>query len=76
MTIDALNIGESAIVTKVYGDEGMITRLSDLGFVCGTRVVRVMESPLGDPSAYLIRGTVIALRDSDASRVFAHKDEA
>ena len=30
-----------------------------------TRVVCLGRSPMGDPSAYLIRGTVIALRRCD-----------
>lgn len=37
-------------------------RLLDLGVVPGTRIVAEMPSPLGDPTAYRIRGALIALR--------------
>lgn len=41
-------------------------RLLDLGFVPGTPVRRLRTGPLGDPVAYLVRGTVIALREEQA----------
>ena len=37
-------------------------RLLDLGVVPGTRLVAEMASPTGDPTAYRIRGALIALR--------------
>lgn len=37
-------------------------RLLDLGLVPGTRIVAEMPSPTGDPTAYRIRGALIALR--------------
>ena len=44
-------------------------RLRDLGLSDGDMVECVMKSPLGDPSAYLIKGSVIALRREDAGIV-------
>jgi len=44
-------------------------RLLDLGFVVGTRVTPLRRSPLGDPTAYGVRGTVIALRQADADGI-------
>ena len=44
-------------------------RLRDLGLCEGEKVKCVMISPLGDPSAYLIKGSVIALRKEDADTV-------
>lgn len=41
-------------------------RLLDLGFVPGTRVTVDMASPLGDPRAYRVRGTLVALRQDQA----------
>jgi len=37
-------------------------RLLDLGLVPGTRIVAEMASPTGDPTAYRVRGALIALR--------------
>jgi ferrous iron transport protein A len=44
-------------------------RLLDLGFVPGTPIQRLRTGPLGDPVAYLVRGTVIALRIEQAQTV-------
>ena len=57
--------GQSASVRSVCAADGMHRRLRDLGLVENTRVVCLGRSPMGDPSAYLIRGTVIALRRCD-----------
>lgn len=44
-------------------------RLQDIGLIRGTAVVCLGKSPLGDPTAYRIRGAVMALRRKDAGRV-------
>jgi len=56
--------------------EGLVRRrLLDLGFVPGTVVEAVGRSPFGDPTAYAVRGTVIALRRRDAAHVLIGPDE-
>jgi DtxR family transcriptional regulator, Mn-dependent transcriptional regulator len=44
-------------------------RLLDLGFVSGTSVTVEMKSPAGDPTAYRVRGTVVALRREQAGLI-------
>jgi len=44
-------------------------RLQDLGLVTNTNVKCVFKSPFKDPSAYLIRGAIIALRCEDADNI-------
>lgn len=44
-------------------------RLMDLGFVRGSRVSVGMRSPLGNPVAYVVRGTAIALRREQAHQI-------
>ena len=41
-------------------------RLMDLGFVKGSSVSIDMKSPMGNPVAYVVRGTAIALRNDQA----------
>ncbi len=50
-------------------------RLLDLGFVAGTPVEVEMVSPSGDPTAYRVRGTVIALRHEQAGLIRLAADE-
>jgi DtxR family Mn-dependent transcriptional regulator len=44
-------------------------RLLDLGFVPGTALEVEMVSPGGDPTAYRVRGSVIALRHDQANLI-------
>ena len=44
-------------------------RLMDLGFVKGSRIAIDMESPMRNPVAYVVRGTVIALRHDQAQYI-------
>lgn len=67
--LGSLREGESAQVEQITSEGSMERRLLDLGLTEGTRVTCVQKAPSGDPSAYLIRGAVVALRRADADRV-------
>ena len=45
------------------------SRLLDLGFVPGSRIEHELDSPLNGPAAYRLRGTLIALRQTQARQV-------
>lgn len=50
--------------------EGMVRRrLLDLGVVPQTIIECIRRSPIGDPTAYRIRGTTIGLRRDDAKQI-------
>jgi DtxR family Mn-dependent transcriptional regulator len=51
-------------------------RLLDLGFVPGTLVEVDMVSPAGDPTAYRVRGSVVALRREQANLIRVNAKEA
>ena len=67
--LSELRQGQKALVLDIFSSGDMRRRLQDIGLICGTKVVCVGKSPLGDPSAFLIRGAVIALRCEDSSCV-------
>lgn len=48
-------------------------RLMDLGIVPGTVIEAEMKSPSGDPTAYRIRGAIIALRKEQANQIHITK---
>lgn len=50
-------------------------RLLDLGFVKGTEISIDLMSPMKDPIAYLVKGTSIALRQDQASKILIKKDQ-
>lgn len=49
-------------------------RLLDLGFVKGTKISIDLMSPMHNPTAYLVKGTSIALRNDQASRILIKKE--
>lgn len=69
MTLDALPLGKSAVVTALCSTRAERRRMLDLGFVPGARVRALHTAPRSGPVAYGVRGTVIALRRADARRV-------
>ena len=48
----------------------MRRRLLDLGFVPGNTVEVLRRSPLGDPTAYRVSNTTIALRREESSLIY------
>ncbi len=61
--------GQRGVVTAVTARGSIGRRFLDIGLVEGTPVSCVGRSPCGDPSAYLIRGAVIAIRACDGRGV-------
>jgi ferrous iron transport protein A len=69
MTMYQMKIGNCAIVRRLDVQGGMRRRLQDLGLIEGTYIECLQKSPLGDPSAYLIRGAVIAIRSDETRKI-------
>ncbi|NLU24485.1 MAG: ferrous iron transport protein A [Clostridiales bacterium] len=68
-TLDKLPIGQSARVTALDFTGQQRRRMLDLGFAAGSGVTALQRSPFGDPTAYGVLDTVIALRACDAQRI-------
>jgi DtxR family Mn-dependent transcriptional regulator len=51
-------------------------RLMDLGIVPGTKVRAELKSLTGDPVAYRIRGTTVALRRQQSDLIYVQKEGA
>jgi DtxR family Mn-dependent transcriptional regulator len=66
--LDTLRVGEKGIVTGISSLSRGVERrrLFDLGIIPGTEIGVEMVNPGGDPTAYNIRGSVIALRNAQA----------
>ena len=69
MRLNKLEPGKQSTVKKIFGSKMKIRRLLDLGFAEGTTVRALYKSPSGDPVAYFVRKTVIALRAEDAENI-------
>lgn len=69
LTLDRLRVGETAVLGCIAEHHPLRGRLIDLGWTAGTTVRCERVSPLGDPVAYRVRGSVIALRRSDGQGI-------
>jgi DtxR family Mn-dependent transcriptional regulator len=67
-----LKPGEKAVVTAISPAcrKQERRRLMDLGILPGTTIEAVMRSPAGDPTAYRVRGTLIALRKEQSRTIY------
>ena len=67
--LSSLPVGKSGIVYSLSVSGAERRRFLDLGIVSGTEITSLHKSPFGDPTAYFIRGAVIALRKDDALKI-------
>jgi len=73
--LDALRPGEEGVVVAVGAQiqGSQRRRLLDLGVVPGTVIRAELSSLSGDPTAYRIRGAVIALRRAQADQILIRR---
>lgn len=77
MKLSDLKYGETARISGISEQcQGEARRrLLDLGFVRETIVTVQNISPLGNPVAYSLRDTLIALRHEQAEQIFIELEE-
>jgi Fe2+ transport system protein FeoA len=69
LTLDQLKAGQIAKINALSCRGANRNRLMDLGILPGTQIEVEMRSPLGDPTAYRVRGSVIAMRNQQARQI-------
>ncbi|NLM11082.1 MAG: ferrous iron transport protein A [Clostridiaceae bacterium] len=67
--LKCLPLGKKAKVKLLISDGIIRRRMLDLGLIPDTIVEAVQKSPSGDPTAYYIRGAVMALRSEEADKI-------
>ena len=68
-TLNDLNAGEYATVTRMNCLGAMKRRLIDMGITPGVRVKLYKVAPLGDPLELRVRGYALSLRKEDARNI-------
>jgi len=75
--LSSLKIGEEGIILGIAkalrGQQRR--RLMDLGIVPGTKIEAELQSLTGDPVAYRVRGTTVALRKQQTDKIYLLNDE-
>lgn len=68
-SLSQIKIGSACIVSALHLEGLLRRRMMDLGIIPGTAVQCILRGPSGDPTAYAVRGTTIALRKEDAAKI-------
>ena len=69
MTLDKLQIGKSARITKVGGEGALRLRLLDMGLIPRTVVTVIKKAPMGDPIELSLRGYQLSIRLESAKDI-------
>jgi len=69
-----MNLGDAKVlstvkVVNINARGELRRRFFDLGIIDGTQIEVLFRSPFGDPTAYMIRGAVIAIRKEDGRNI-------
>ena len=68
-----LGKNESGEVVKINTAGLLRQRLMEMGLTTGINVKFLRRGAFGDPRSYLIRGTMIALRNDEASEIMVRR---
>ncbi len=74
-TMANMKPGQSGYVKSINCEKNIKRRLMDMGLVGKTKVECVLISPSGDPKAYRIKNTLVAIRNSDAKEIYIESEE-
>lgn len=69
LPLSRLERGQEALISSIHAEGELHDRLRDLGFHEGESITCLFSSAFGDPRAYLVRDTVIALRNIDGAKI-------
>ena len=69
ITLSDLPLNTKGYINSLNCNGNIRRRLLDLGLVKNSSITPILSSPSGDPRAFEIRGTLIAIRKEDANLI-------
>jgi len=72
-SLDDLGVGCTARIEALTATGALRRRLLDMGLVEGTRIECLGRSPMGDPSAFLVRGAALVIRRADCRNIWIYE---
>lgn len=69
-TLNEVKLNTEVRIKKINIDGNLKRRILDLGMIEGTKIKPVFRSPLGDPTAYEVRGSLISLREEETKKIY------
>ena len=68
-TLRDIEIGGTAKVVKLHGQDAIKKRIMDMGITKGVEIYVRKVAPLGDPVEITVRGYELSLRKADAELI-------
>lgn len=72
MTLTNLPLNTKGYINSLNCSGNIRRRLLDLGLVKNSSITPVLISPSGDPRAFEVRGTLVAIRKEDTDLIHIH----
>ena len=69
MKLNDVPIGETVIIKEINTDNDDYIRLFDIGITPNSEITPVFQSAFKDPRAYLVKESIVAIRDDDARKI-------
>jgi Fe2+ transport system protein FeoA len=70
MLLSEIKKGQKAIVLRLDNPKKIKKRLENVGVTPGTKIVFIRKAPLGDPIEIKVRDFYLAIRLSDADKIW------
>lgn len=74
-TLNNLNLEENAYVIENNIKTNNKQNITNLGLTKGTKIKCLYKSPFNDPTAYLIKNVILAIREEDAKEILIMRKE-
>ena len=68
-TLDQLPLRQEAVVLQMEEGGQFGRRMKEMGITEGVHICRKRQAPLGDPSVYMVRGSALEIRNTDAAHI-------
>ena len=68
-SLDKLPLNKEGYIIDLKSEGALRRRMLDLGLVKNTLIKPIFISPSGNPRAYQVRGSIIAIRKNDAKLI-------
>ena len=68
--LNSVKLNNTVLIHSINCKENIKRRLLDLGLCENTKITPLFKSFSGDPTAYDVRGTTIAIREDDSKNIW------
>lgn len=70
ISLNDVVISEEYIIDKVLVDD---KRFYNLGIIENSKIKVLYKSPFGNPTAYFVKGSIVAIRNDDAKLIIVRR---